>query len=285
MRLIKAAAAWAAVPSRLPSAAPARQEKKVRLNLGGAFPSSTAILGTGQLYFVDKVKKLSAGSIDVRFFEPGALVPASQYFDAIAGGSLDSAWTGPRLLHRQGHRLRAVLHGAVRAGDRRVPGLDALRRRRAADAGARSQVQRRGPAVRHHRARGVGLVPQGDQVGRRPQGPQDALLRPRRQRHAEDRRPDPDPAGRRNLPGAAARHHRRDRVLDAGHGPDARLPPGRQALLLPRLAPDGDLRAPAGLEAEMGRALATRRRRSSRPPATRPCCTSTSRASRCSARR
>jgi TRAP-type mannitol/chloroaromatic compound transport system substrate-binding protein len=65
------------------------QDKRVRLNLGGAFPSSTAILGTGQLYFVDKVKKLSGGSIDIRFFEPGALVPASQYFDAVSTGSLD----------------------------------------------------------------------------------------------------------------------------------------------------------------------------------------------------
>jgi TRAP-type mannitol/chloroaromatic compound transport system substrate-binding protein len=61
--------------------------------MAGAYPSSTAILGTGQLYTVDKVKKLSGGSIDIRFFEPGALVPASQYFDAVANGSLDSAWS------------------------------------------------------------------------------------------------------------------------------------------------------------------------------------------------
>jgi len=94
MRLIKAAA-WAAVVTLTFSVnIAAAQEKRVRLNLGGAFPSSTAILGTGQLYFADKVKKLSAGSIDVRFFEPGALVPASQYFDAISTGSLDAAWTG-----------------------------------------------------------------------------------------------------------------------------------------------------------------------------------------------
>jgi TRAP-type mannitol/chloroaromatic compound transport system substrate-binding protein len=94
MRLIKAAA-WAAVVTLTVSVnIAAAQEKRVRLNLGGAFPSSTAILGTGQLYFADKVKKLSAGSIDVRFFEPGALVPASQYFDAISTGSLDAAWTG-----------------------------------------------------------------------------------------------------------------------------------------------------------------------------------------------
>jgi TRAP-type mannitol/chloroaromatic compound transport system substrate-binding protein len=70
------------------------QEKKIRFNMAGAYPSSTAILGTGQLYFAEKVKKISGGSIDIRFFEPGALVPANQYFDAIAGGSLESAYSG-----------------------------------------------------------------------------------------------------------------------------------------------------------------------------------------------
>jgi TRAP-type mannitol/chloroaromatic compound transport system substrate-binding protein len=90
---LAAAAATAAV-SLLLSAPSDAQEKKVRLNLAGAYPSSTAILGTGQLYFADKVKKISGGSIDIRFFEPGALVPANQYFDAIAGGSLEAAYSG-----------------------------------------------------------------------------------------------------------------------------------------------------------------------------------------------
>jgi TRAP-type mannitol/chloroaromatic compound transport system substrate-binding protein len=70
------------------------QDRRVRLNLAGAFPSSTAILGTGQIYFTEKLKKIAGGSIDIRFFEPGALVPASQYFDAVAAGSLEVAWTG-----------------------------------------------------------------------------------------------------------------------------------------------------------------------------------------------
>jgi TRAP-type mannitol/chloroaromatic compound transport system substrate-binding protein len=87
-------AATAAAISFLLSQPTDAQEKKVRLNMGGAFPSSTAILGTGQLYFVDKVKRLSGGSIDVRFFEPGALVPANQYFDAVSNGTLDAAMTG-----------------------------------------------------------------------------------------------------------------------------------------------------------------------------------------------
>jgi TRAP-type mannitol/chloroaromatic compound transport system substrate-binding protein len=72
----------------------AAQEKKVRLNMGGAFPSSMAMLGPAQLYFADRAKKISGGTIEFKFFEPGALVPASQYFDAVSAGNLDAAFTG-----------------------------------------------------------------------------------------------------------------------------------------------------------------------------------------------
>jgi TRAP-type mannitol/chloroaromatic compound transport system substrate-binding protein len=86
------AAVAAAALMLVPHAAQA-QDKKVRLQVAGAFPSTTGLLGPTQQYFVDTLKKISGGSIDARFFEPGALVPASQYFDAISNGSLDSAWT------------------------------------------------------------------------------------------------------------------------------------------------------------------------------------------------
>jgi TRAP-type mannitol/chloroaromatic compound transport system substrate-binding protein len=69
------------------------QDKKVRLQMAGAYPSSLSIIGPAQQYTADKIKKLSAGSIDIKFFEPGALVPAGQYFDAVSNGSLDAAWS------------------------------------------------------------------------------------------------------------------------------------------------------------------------------------------------
>jgi TRAP-type mannitol/chloroaromatic compound transport system substrate-binding protein len=69
------------------------QEKRVRIQMGGAFPSTTAVLGPAQARVAEAMKVLSAGSLDVRFFEPGALMPASQYFDAVSNGSLDMAWT------------------------------------------------------------------------------------------------------------------------------------------------------------------------------------------------
>ena len=54
------------------------QEKKVRFQMAAAYPSTIAILGPAQHVTVEKLRKLSNGTIDARFYEPGALVPASQ---------------------------------------------------------------------------------------------------------------------------------------------------------------------------------------------------------------
>ncbi len=86
------AAAAAAFMAFAPLSAEA-QDKRVRMQLAGAFPSSTGLLGPTQQYLVETIRRISGGSIDVRFFEPGALVPANQYLDAVANGSLDAAWT------------------------------------------------------------------------------------------------------------------------------------------------------------------------------------------------
>ena len=86
------AAAMVAVTAIAGSPAEA-QDKKVRMQMAGAFASSLGILGPAELRTVDYIKRLSNGSIDIKFFEPGALVPGSQYFDAVGSGSLDAAWT------------------------------------------------------------------------------------------------------------------------------------------------------------------------------------------------
>ncbi len=69
------------------------QDKKVRAQMGWAFPSTTGLLGPTQTQLVETLKTVSGGSIDVKGFEPGALVPANQYLDAVGNGSLDMAWT------------------------------------------------------------------------------------------------------------------------------------------------------------------------------------------------
>jgi TRAP-type mannitol/chloroaromatic compound transport system substrate-binding protein len=69
------------------------EDKKVRVQMGWAFPSTTGLLGPTQTRLVEMLRTMSGGSIDVKGFEPGALVPANQYLDAVGNGSLDMAWT------------------------------------------------------------------------------------------------------------------------------------------------------------------------------------------------
>lgn len=93
MALKKWTAALAAAVAISLSAPAVAQDKKVRFQMSGAFPSTTGLLGPTQLGLIDTLKKVSGGSIDAKFFEPGALVPANQYLDAVGSGSLDAAWT------------------------------------------------------------------------------------------------------------------------------------------------------------------------------------------------
>ena len=92
MKLMKLAVA-AAMAIGLVGAPALAQDKKVRVQMGWAFPSNTGLLGPTQTRLVEMLRTLSAGSIDVKGFEPGALVPANQYLDAVGTGSLDMAWT------------------------------------------------------------------------------------------------------------------------------------------------------------------------------------------------
>ena len=71
------------------------QDKKVRMQMQSNFASSLSLLGPNANYAVEQIRKLSAGSIDIKFLEPGAIVPPNQAFDAVSSGALDAAWATP----------------------------------------------------------------------------------------------------------------------------------------------------------------------------------------------
>ena len=91
--MIGGAAAAAAIALGAGSAA--AQDKKVRLQMQSNFASSLSLLGPNANFTVDQMRKLSGGSIDVKFLEPGAIVPPNQAFDAVSSGALDAAWATP----------------------------------------------------------------------------------------------------------------------------------------------------------------------------------------------
>ncbi len=74
--------------------AAAQQQSKVRLNMASTFPGSMVLIGDAGKKLTQKVARASGGEIEIRFNEPGALVPAAQSVDAVAQGSVDAAWAG-----------------------------------------------------------------------------------------------------------------------------------------------------------------------------------------------
>ena len=71
------------------------QDKKVRWKMGSSYPSRLVQLGGLGVILSKNVERLTGGDIQLKFFEPGALVPPLEYFDAIAAGSVDAAWSTP----------------------------------------------------------------------------------------------------------------------------------------------------------------------------------------------
>jgi TRAP-type mannitol/chloroaromatic compound transport system substrate-binding protein len=84
-------AAVASIALAVPAAAHAQQ--KVRINLANAFPNSLTLIGEAPGKLAKKLERISAGAIELRVNEPGALVPALQAIQATGQGSVDAAWS------------------------------------------------------------------------------------------------------------------------------------------------------------------------------------------------
>lgn len=67
----------------------------VRWKMQSWFPSKAPHAGTTGRDIQDKIKRVSGGNFQIRFFEPGALIPPSECFDAVKAGSVDACWSTP----------------------------------------------------------------------------------------------------------------------------------------------------------------------------------------------
>jgi TRAP-type mannitol/chloroaromatic compound transport system substrate-binding protein len=75
--------------------ADAQQQRTIRVQMQSNFASTVGVLGPNAQYTAATITKLTGGTVDVRFFEPGTLVPPGEAFDAVASGALDAAWATP----------------------------------------------------------------------------------------------------------------------------------------------------------------------------------------------
>ena len=71
------------------------ESKNISIKMAAAFPSSLIILGETGLKLTKTINDVSGGKINIKYYEPGALVPAMEIFDAVSTGSVDAGWASP----------------------------------------------------------------------------------------------------------------------------------------------------------------------------------------------
>jgi TRAP-type mannitol/chloroaromatic compound transport system substrate-binding protein len=70
-------------------------QDRVRWKMQSAFGSQLPHLGASGVRFTKDIERISGGKFDIKFFEPGALIPPLECFEAVSKGSIESCWTTP----------------------------------------------------------------------------------------------------------------------------------------------------------------------------------------------
>jgi TRAP-type mannitol/chloroaromatic compound transport system substrate-binding protein len=91
LRTVAVAAVTAGVAVSLGTSAEAQE--RVKWKMQSAFGSKLSIVGEVAARFEGLMDGLSGGTFKVKFFEPGALVPALEAWSAVKAGSIESSWT------------------------------------------------------------------------------------------------------------------------------------------------------------------------------------------------
>jgi TRAP-type mannitol/chloroaromatic compound transport system substrate-binding protein len=79
--------------TELPPAGP--EKPTVRWRMASAYSGNLPQLGTLAKRVGRTIWEVSDGGIEIKFFEPGTLVPSSNMFDAVASGAIDTAFSSP----------------------------------------------------------------------------------------------------------------------------------------------------------------------------------------------
>ena len=94
-RVIKLATVAGVTAALAVTSGSATAQKRVKWKMQSAFGSQIPHLGPPAIRFTEQIKAMSNNKFQVKFFEPNALVPALETWDAVSKGSIESAWTTP----------------------------------------------------------------------------------------------------------------------------------------------------------------------------------------------
>jgi TRAP-type mannitol/chloroaromatic compound transport system substrate-binding protein len=68
---------------------------EVAWKMGSAFPSAIVQYGSLGSNLSATLAEISGGEVTLTFYQPGALVPGSELFDAVSTGAVDAGWSTP----------------------------------------------------------------------------------------------------------------------------------------------------------------------------------------------
>jgi len=75
--------------------APPAGPKTIRLRMGSAYAGTLPQMGTLAKRLDRDIWRVSDGHLEIKFHEPGALVPPLEMFDAVRAGAIDAAFSSP----------------------------------------------------------------------------------------------------------------------------------------------------------------------------------------------
>ncbi|MBT07280.1 MAG: C4-dicarboxylate ABC transporter [Rhodospirillaceae bacterium] len=70
-----------------------RAAEPIRWKMASSFSSEMVQLGSQGKMLEERLLVLSGGTMELKFFEPNALVPALEIFDAVSTGAVDAGWS------------------------------------------------------------------------------------------------------------------------------------------------------------------------------------------------
>ena len=69
--------------------------KEIHWKMASSFAATTPLIGDTGPIFSDTLLKVSGGRLDIKFFDPGKLVPGLEVFDSVSKGAVDAGWSSP----------------------------------------------------------------------------------------------------------------------------------------------------------------------------------------------
>jgi TRAP-type mannitol/chloroaromatic compound transport system substrate-binding protein len=73
----------------------AEAQERITWKLASAFPKSNVLIGSWGFKVAEDVEAITDGQFRMRWYEPGALVPALELLDAVGKGSIEAAFQSP----------------------------------------------------------------------------------------------------------------------------------------------------------------------------------------------